>query len=68
MLNWIKHWRQERLAKQITRNGDRLRSARVARRGIDAGLWPEDAAAFDEEITTLERRHEALLTKFRKEN
>ena len=68
MLNFIEGFRRRWLEASIIDVGSRLRELRAARSGIDAAAWPQDAAAFDVEITALERRHEALLAKFRKEN
>lgn len=58
-------FRRDRWVTQVIANGERLRAAEVARAGINATLWPLDAAAFDDEIDRRTRKRDRLLTNLK---
>jgi hypothetical protein len=61
----IHKWRRNRLRDKIIANGQELRKVQTARAGVDARHWPHDVEYLDAVINKLERRHKALLTKFK---
>ena len=61
MLKFIKQVRRDLAVAAGVREGEKLQRYRAARAGIDADLWPHDAAQFDQMIDQLERRQQARL-------
>lgn len=61
MRKFITKVRRDLARDAVLRDGKRLATLRSARAGIDASIWPYDAAKFDEMIEALERRRESAL-------
>jgi hypothetical protein len=62
MKDRILKFRRQRWISQVIANGERLRELEIARAGIDATLWPLDAASLDDDIERRIRRRDSLLT------
>lgn len=66
MPNFIRDWyRNKYLRDRIISTSEKLREIRSIRSGVDSRLWPHDCEYLDAMINRLERRHSALLRKFK---
>lgn len=65
MLTRIKKFRRDLWVDRVVINGKKLREVEVARAGVDATVWPEDAAYLDVLITNYTARRDKLLSKLR---
>lgn len=65
MMKFILKFRRNRWRDQVIQNGERLRRFEAARAGINATVWPHDAAYLDAEISRLTRKRDRLLTKIK---
>lgn len=65
MPQFITKLRRDRWRDQVITNGKRLREAEAARAGVNASLWPHDAAYLDTLIDNYTRKRDRLLKKLK---
>lgn len=64
-MQFVTNYRRNRWRDQVIQVGERLRRMEASRRGINANVWPHDAAYLDSEIERLQRKRDSLLTKIK---